>query len=242
VPSSTRYLDFDSHRLAYRVSGGGPALVVISQYWRKDVEVHTRLLGDHWQLFHITPVGYGLSDRVPGYAGEALPEQVLAVLDHHGVERFAIWGYSAGGAMAACVARATTRAAGFVCGGFSLFDQFTPGTLRQLDRRLHPDHASRSLWWWVNSFDWTREVQDMSCPCLLYWGSDDRQMAKKLRRRQIQLLPSDVHFVEFAGLDHGACATRESLEEPVVPTIEHWLANHVVPRLVSRADSTVADR
>lgn len=216
--------------------------MVISQYWRREIEIHTRLLGGRWQLFHITPIGYGLSDRVPGYAGEALHEQVLAVLDRHGVERFAIWGYSAGGAMAACVARATKRAAGLVCGGFGLFDQFTPGALRQLDRRLDPDHASRSLWWWVNCFDWASEVENM-CPCLLYWGSNDRQFAKKLRRSQRKICSSsDVDFVEFPGLDHGACATRESLEELVVPTIEPWLAARVVPGLASQPGSAVAGR
>src|SRR6185437_12348879 len=101
--------------------------------------------------------------------------QVLAVLDRHQIDRFTIWGYSAGGAMAAYVARATPRAAALVCGGFSLFDRFTSGTLQRLDRRLPPDHASRTLWWWVNSVDWTGEISAASFPCLLYWGSRDRQ-------------------------------------------------------------------
>lgn len=219
-------LDFDGHRLAYRVCGRGPAVVIVSQYWREDDEVHVRLLSDRWQLFHVTPVGYGKSARVPGYAGQALCDQVVAVLDRHEVSRCAIWGYSAGGAMAACVARATARVSALVCGGFSLFDPLTPGSLRQLDRRLRPDHASRSLWWWVNAFDWGREVAGMSCPCLFYWGSDDRQMARKLRRAQAQLTPGDVEFVEFAGFDHAACNTREALREHVVPTVAGWLSSH----------------
>jgi pimeloyl-ACP methyl ester carboxylesterase len=227
VSRATHSLDFDGHRLTYRASGRGPALVVVSQYWRREDEVRVRLLSDCWQLFEITPVGYGQSDRVPSYAAEALPDQVLAVLDRHEVARFAIWGYSAGGAMVACVARATPRAVALVCGGFSLFDPLTPGMLRQLDRRLPPDHPSRSLWWWLNAFDWNSEVRAMSCPCLLYWGSDDRQMAGKLRRAQTRLHLQNVDFAEFAGLDHAACNTCDALSERVVPAVDKWLARRV---------------
>jgi hypothetical protein len=53
--------------------------------------------------------------------------------------------YSAGGAMALCIAQSTRRAVGVVTGGFSPSPP-TPGVLRQLDRRLDPDHPSRSLW------------------------------------------------------------------------------------------------
>jgi pimeloyl-ACP methyl ester carboxylesterase len=227
VDLATRTVDFDGHRLAYRVNGRGPALVIVSQYWRSEDEVHVRLLGDRWAVFHITPVGYGKSDRVPGYAGEALAPQVLAVLDDHGIDRFVVWGYSAGGAMAACVARATTRVAAMICGGFALFDHFTPATMRQLDRRLRPNHASRSLWPWVNAFEWTDEVGSMSCACLVYWGSEDRQMAAKLRRSQGQLALQHVDFVEFVGPDHGACNSRETLESTVVPAIKSWLTRRV---------------
>jgi pimeloyl-ACP methyl ester carboxylesterase len=227
VRTATHCVDFDGHQLAYRVNGRGPALVIISQYWQKLHEVQIRLLSDTWQLFHITPVGYGQSDRVPGYAGEALADQVLAVLDRHRVDRFAIWGYSAGGAMAACVARATPRTTGLICGGYSLFDPLTPGTLRQLERRLHPNHASRSLWSWVNSFDWNCEIHAMSAPCLLYWGSSDRQMATKLRQAQLRSLLKDIDFVEFVGLDHAACNTSEALDERVVPMLQEWLSRRL---------------
>jgi hypothetical protein len=64
-------IEFDGHRLAYRTSGLGPALVIVSQYWRKQDEIQVRLLSDRRQLFHITPVGYGQSDRVAGYAEAA---------------------------------------------------------------------------------------------------------------------------------------------------------------------------
>ncbi len=220
--TSHHQLDFDGHQLTYRVSGRGPALVLLSLYRRSADMIQARLLSDRFQVFQIAPLGFGYSDRVPGYTGERLPEQILAVLDNHDVDRFAVWGYSKGGAMTLSIARATPRAAALVCGGYTP-NFLTPGILRQLDRRLAPDHPSRSLWWWHNGFDWNDEVGKMSCARLFYWGGEDRQMAKHLRRTSNQLALQDADFIEFPDLDHGDCNTPESLEHPVVPAVADWL-------------------
>lgn len=228
MSSETLHLDFDDHRLAYRVSGHGSALVVLNLYRRQPDMVQARMLSGHWQVFQICPLGYGYSERVPGFAGEMLSDQILAVLDRHDVDRFVVWGYSAGGAMALCIARATPRAAGLVCGGLSPHTP-TPGVMRQLDRRLHPDHPSRSLWWWFKSFDWSDVLSGMSCARLFYWGSEDRQMAKRLRHARDQLPLQEVDFVEFPGFDHGRCSTPAALENPVVPTVADWISQRLGP-------------
>jgi pimeloyl-ACP methyl ester carboxylesterase len=222
----TRYLDFDGHRLAYRVAGEGPALVVLQLYRRREAAVQLRRLSDAWTVFEVSPLGYGRSDRVPGHAGERLAGQVLAVLDEHGVDRFIVWGYSKGGAMAACIARATPRAAALICGGFALFDRMTDATMRQLDRRLRPNHPSRSLWPWVRQFDWAEELRAMPCPRLLYWGSEDRQMGKRLRRSRERLDAQGTDFLELPGLDHGAF-TQEVASEVVIPAVVDWVAQRV---------------
>lgn len=85
-----RYIQFDGHRLAYRVSGQGPTLVVLSLYRRREDMMQARVLSDTYQVFQVAPLGYGYSNRVPGYTGERLAEQVLQVLDHHGVDRFVV--------------------------------------------------------------------------------------------------------------------------------------------------------
>jgi pimeloyl-ACP methyl ester carboxylesterase len=220
--SETHHVEFDGHRVAYRVAGDGPAVVVLHLYRRREDRIHLRLFSDRWQVFEVAPLGYGRSDRVPGYSGEALPDQILTVLDHHDVDRFIIWGDSAGGAMAACIARGTPRTAGLVCGSLSLFDFPTDGMMRQMDRRVPPDDASRSLWPWVKRYDWDEELRAMTCPRLLYWGSEDRQMAKKLRRARKRLTLQDVDFVEFAGLDHGAFID-EVLADVVFPAVTSWV-------------------
>jgi pimeloyl-ACP methyl ester carboxylesterase len=222
VASESHQVEFDGHRLVYRVSGQGPALVVLNLYRRRADMVHARLLSPRWRVFQVFPLGYGYSERVPGFSGERLVEQVLAVLDRHDVNRFVVWGYSKGGAMGLSIARATTRVAGLVCGGFWP-GLVTPGLVRQLDRRLSPDHPSRSLWWWFKDFDWSDELSRMSCARLLYWGGQDRQMAQRLRRTREQLTLQDVDFIEFPGLDHGACGSPEAAESVVVPEVATWL-------------------
>jgi pimeloyl-ACP methyl ester carboxylesterase len=227
--SDPQYIDFDGHRVAYRVAGGGPALVVLHLYRRKEPLIHLRVLSDVWQVFEISPLGYGRSDRVPGYAGEFLVDQVLAVLDHHRVQDFVVWGYSKGGAMASCIARATPRAAALVCGGYSQLDFLTDGVMRRLDRRLRADHPSRSLWPWVQSFDWREELTALSRPALFYWGSDDRQMARGLRRARELLWPPGIEFLEFAGLDHGSF-DESALGHLVIPAVREWIERAAGPR------------
>lgn len=232
--TETRHLDFDGHRLAYRATGEGPALVVMSLYRRREDVVQCQVLSDRWRVFQIQPLGYGYSERVPGYAGEALADQVLAVLDHHRVDRFVVWGYSQGGAMAACVARATPRTAGLVCGAFSILDHPSDAQMRRMDRRLPPDAASRSLWAWVRRFNWAEELRTMPCPSLLYWGSEDRH-AKGLRRARALLGGQDlfggqeVEFVEYEGLGHEAGGEPQFLADAVIPMVVDWTARRLGP-------------
>jgi pimeloyl-ACP methyl ester carboxylesterase len=232
--AETRHLAFDGHGLAYRVTGEGPALVVLNLYRRRDDMVQAQALSDAWQVFQVFPLGYGYSERVPGYAGEALANQVIAVLDHHGAGRFVVWGYSQGGAMAACIARGTRRAAGLVCGAYSILDHPTEAGMRQMDRRMPPDHPSRTLWAWVRRFNWAEELRTLHCPSLLYWGSEDPHAPGLRRARALldgpTLLPGqDVAFVEYVGLGHEAGGDPQFLADTVIPMVKEWTDRKVGP-------------
>jgi hypothetical protein len=67
----------------------------------------------------------------------------------------------------------------------------------------------------------------MSSARLFYWGSEDRQMAKRLRRLSEHLMLQDVDFLEFPGFDHRACNAPEALQSLVVPAFAQWVS----PRL-----------
>ena len=228
VLTETRCLLFDGHRLTYRVSGEGPALVVLALYRRREDVIQARVLSDRWQVFQIHPLGYGYSERVSGYAGEALVDQVVAVLDHAGVDRFVVWGISAGGAMAASIARGTPRTAGLVCGAYSVLDHPSDAQMRQMDRRMPPDHPSQTLWAWVRRFDWAEEFRTLACPGLFYWGSDDKH-GKGLRQARDLLGGSAHEFVEYPGLGHEAGGDPDFLADTVIPMVVDWTARRLGP-------------
>lgn len=223
-------VDFDGHRLAYRVTGRGPALVVLNGYRRRQDLPQLRLLRASWQVFQIDPLGYGYSDRVPGYAGETLTGQVLAVLDCHDVDRFIIWGYSQRAGMAACVGQATPRTAGVVAGGMALLDSPTAAELRRGERVLRADHPSRAFWRWWSQFDWAAELAAMHFPMLVYFGGDDLgTQGRRLRRARKRLEACGVDVVEFEGLDHQTCGfdDEESMSDRITPTVVDWVGHRV---------------
>ena len=71
----------------------------------------------------------------------------------------------------------------------------------------------------------------MSAARLFYWGSEDRQMAKGLRRSRDRptLLGQDVDHIEFSGLDHAGCNEPEALGHRVVPAVADWVARRLGP-------------
>jgi pimeloyl-ACP methyl ester carboxylesterase len=232
MTTQSHWIEFDGHRLAYRVAGSGPALVVLNGYRRRADLVQMRVLSDRWRVFQIDPIGYGYSDRVPGYADEALTGHVLSVLDRYDVDRFIIWGYSQRGAMAACIARSTTRAAAMVSGGFVIIGSPTPGQVRRLERELRPGDPSRPFWRYFVSFDWEAELAAMRPPKLVYCGTEDNgDQGRRIRRHRERLEDLGVDVLMFEGLDHLTCGygVDDSLAQidMVIPAIVTWIERRV---------------
>ncbi len=69
----------------------------------------------------------------------------------------------------------------------------------------------------------------MPSPRLLYWGREDRQMAKRLRRAREQLTLQDIDFIEFPGLDHPACNDGEALQRQIIPAVSDWASQRIGP-------------
>ncbi len=181
-------------------------------------------LRDRYRVFQIFPLGFGRSDRPKPPRPETLPDQILAVLDEHDVERFVVWGYSQCAAFAACVARATPRVAGLVCGGLAP-GAISPAVLRRLDRMLPEGHQSRPFWRLFASVDWVAELAEMRFPRLLYFGSHDRQMAAAMRRARDVLEPHGVDFLELDGLGHAI--DDATLSTVVVPSVADWIDRRI---------------
>ncbi len=120
----------DGNRIAYDRTGSGPALLLLHggaqsrQSWRT-VGYVDRLKSD-FSIVAMDLRGHGESSRphdVDAYAIERHCEDILAVADHAGVERFILWGYSLGANIGRYLAARSDRVARFVMVGIP----FGPG-------------------------------------------------------------------------------------------------------------------
>jgi pimeloyl-ACP methyl ester carboxylesterase len=213
----SRGATYDGHRVWYRVAGSGPAMVLIRQ---NRVPANDRQLGlftDRFTVFQVTPIGFGASERPAGYRpAEGIAPHILAAVDQEGIDRFAVWGYSQGGAMAAVVANSSSRAVAMISGGNPLVGVPTPGTLRRLDKEPRLPVGAHAFWHWYAGHDWDRELTAMDCTKIIYFGSDDKPV---FRRKREQLIACGVDVHEFAGLDHRSCNDGPDFELRVVPTV-----------------------
>jgi pimeloyl-ACP methyl ester carboxylesterase len=218
---------FAGHDISYRVAGRGPAVVLVKPHRRPKDYPQLRILPDRYLTVQIEPLGFGASDRPREYPEAGLHEQIHAVLDQEMVDRFVIWGYSRGGAMAATVAQASPRVAAMVAGGFSLVTMPTDGQMARMDREQRVPVADRTLWHRYKRYDWLAELVGMRCPRLLYVGGDDRTFARGVRRTHGPLTAGGVTVIEFAGLDHQTGNEEPALSSRIVPTVIDWLTNTV---------------
>jgi pimeloyl-ACP methyl ester carboxylesterase len=225
-PRSGR-VPFAGHDISYRVAGRGPALVLVKPHRYPKDYLQLRLLADRYQVIQVEPLGFGASDRPHRLPGAGLHEQVLAVVDREAVDRFVVWGYSQGGAMAAAVARASPRVVAMVAGGFSLATQPTAAWVDRMDRQQRVPNAARTFWRQFKRFDWVAELAAMGCPSLLYVGGEDRVQAGGLRRTRASLADAGAIVVEFDGLDHRTCDREPAMSTRIVPTVVDWLNNTV---------------
>jgi pimeloyl-ACP methyl ester carboxylesterase len=218
--------EISGHRIAYRVAGQGPALVVLNNARVRTAYLTLlHLLSDHFRVIQIDPLGTGASDRPRDYPYGGVHDHVLAVIDQEEVETFAVWGYSKPGAMAATVAQATSRVAALIVGGFSLVRGGpSDARLARMDREQRVPAMDRAFWHWLKRFDWLDELAAMPCPKLVYFGSEDRTQGPGIRRSRAALTERGVTVIELDGLDHATCMAEPALSTLVRPTIVDWLA------------------
>jgi pimeloyl-ACP methyl ester carboxylesterase len=205
------------------MAGDGPAVVLVKPHRLPREYPHLRLLSGAFRTIQIDPLGFGASDRPREHPRVVLHEQVLSVLDHEGVERFVVWGYSQGAAMSAAVGKASDRVAAMICGGYPLVGQPTAAWMGRMDRDLLGTAASRAFWHWYKRFDWLEELSALPCPRLLYVGGDDRTFAPAVRRTREPLVKCGVTVIEFDGLDHRSCNDEPAVSDRIVPTVMSWL-------------------
>jgi pimeloyl-ACP methyl ester carboxylesterase len=203
------YVSVDGARVAYRVSGDGPALVLMANNRRPLDFPATAELSQRFRVVQIHPIGFGASDRPDDYDFGSIGEQVLAVLDHEGIDQFRVWGFSQTAAMAAIAARSTTRANALVMGGFTPIGALTDGEMRRLEREPRLPRPPLEFWRSYRAYDWHHELRCFSGTKVASIGSADRAI-RRLRRLRPVLEGIGFTYLEFDGLDHAACGLGDS--------------------------------
>jgi pimeloyl-ACP methyl ester carboxylesterase len=223
-----QYVVLRGVRIAYRASGAGPALVLMKNNRRPPDYPVADLLSERFRVLQIHPVGFGASDRPEGYDFGSIGEQVLAVLDHEGIDRFAVWGFSQPAAMSAVAARSTGRAAALVMGGFPPIGSPTDGEMRRMAREPRLPRPPLEFWRHYRSYDWHHELRCFSGAKVVYMGTADPAI-RRLRRLRPVLEGIGFAYLEFDGLTHATCG----LGDPSASG--RRVARAVVDCLVSRA-------
>jgi pimeloyl-ACP methyl ester carboxylesterase len=184
-------------------------------------------LSERFCVVQIHPVGFGASDRPGEYDFGSIGEQVLTVLDHEGIDRFAVWGFSQTGAMAALVAHQTARAAALVMGGRPPIGSPTDAEMRRLEREPRLPRPNLEFWRAYRAVDWHQALRTLAAPTLVYIGTEDKAI-RRVRRLRPVLEGIGCGYLEFDGLDHRAAGLDDPSDQQVVQAVADWLDSSVV--------------
>jgi pimeloyl-ACP methyl ester carboxylesterase len=229
----------DGTRIAYERCGAGPVLILLHgggsrrQEWRDAGYVER--LQDNFTVVTIDLRGHGESDQPTepaDYAIDKMVQDVLAVADACGSERFTIWGFSFGSRVGRYIASHSERVAKIVLMGATLgvgisdefrreiaeFCQHWPpilqaqregaldlDSLSQDDREfLQRFNVAAMMAWGQAMLDWPAvEPIDFLCPALWLVGSEDRMAMISAKAYESSLRGSKIQLQIVEGLNHG---------------------------------------
>jgi len=228
----------DGTRIAYDRSGAGPAILLLHGGGGSRLEWHqagyVNRLQQHFTVVTLDLRGHGESD-LPGdpsaYAVEKLEQDILAVADACGIERFILWGMSYGGKVGRYLAVHSARVIKFIMLGTPLglgvsgeplqaaidFCAYWPpiiqalqegtldqATLSQADREMLGALHVPAMTGWVRAMlDWPAVTPaDFRCPTLYLLGSEDQHAMQSLREYETSIPGSQLQAQVVVGLDH----------------------------------------
>jgi len=228
----------DGTRVAYDRSGTGPAIVLLHgggstrQEWHE--AGYVRRLRDNFTVITVDLRGHGesgLPTDPADYTTHKMGQDILAVADACGVERFIIWGMSYGGNVSRYLAVQSERVAKLILMGTPLglgvsgelcqdaidfCAHWPPIVQAQRDGTLDLDALSQDdqdflrrfnvpvmLAWVRAMLDWPAvEPADFRCPTLWLVGSEDRHAMASIKAYEESLTGSRVRVHIVDGLDH----------------------------------------
>jgi len=230
----------DGLELRYEVLGGsGPALLLpqLNFSWPDYVDLSP--FTERFTVITASPRGFAASTRldadIPYQVGD-LADDLIAVMQAVGFDRFVVLGYSFTGAIAPWLAQLTGKADAVVSGGFPIVGDYAflyPEIQRQSDAaRSDPaawarvdahfdNRAALAFYRELSELPPDSLVSDLPCPLFAFWGDQDeemgpggtKQLASGLDRHGLQ-------HASFPGYDHDGMLNHI---DDAVPTVLAWL-------------------
>jgi pimeloyl-ACP methyl ester carboxylesterase len=213
-------VDVSGGTVSFAAVGTGPGLLLpwLNFPWLDTPWVDA--LAQHFTVVVAAPRGYAHSSRLPAsatYSVEMLHDDLLAITDRAGVDRFSMLGYSLSGAVAAWLATVEDRVERVVAGGFPLLGPYA-SVLEGARRDAAASTAAPPLDW---GFDHRAAlafyahlgtlpdgalVERRRATLGAYWGSNDEVLARfgGLTLLEGGLRQRGVPFRVLDGLDHTA--------------------------------------
>ncbi|WP_371405235.1 alpha/beta hydrolase [Kribbella sp. NBC_00662] len=222
------YAERAGARIAYRASGSGPAVVLIKNNRRPPDLPIADWLAQRFRVLQIHPVGFGASDRPDEYDFGSIGDQVLTVLDHQGIDQFAVWGFSQPACMSAMAARSTDRATALVMGGVPPIGFPTEAEMGRMEREPRLPRPALEFWRSYRAHDWHHELRLYSGAKVAYLGTADPAI-RRFRRLKPVLEGIGFTYLEFDGLTHSTCGLGDASADG------RRVARTVVDSLISRS-------
>jgi pimeloyl-ACP methyl ester carboxylesterase len=231
----------DGLELRYEVHGrSGPALLLphLQFSWPDYLDLSPFV--ERFTVIIASPRGFAGSSRLDAdapYRVGDMADDLIAVLQAVGYERFSVLGYSFTGAFAPWIARLSGRVDAVVSGGFPILGDYAY-LYEDIQRRTEAARSDPAAWAYVDSrFDsraalaFYRElselpadalVADLRCPLLAFWGDEDEEIALGGGTQQLAsgLDRHGLQHVSFPGHDHEGMLTH--IDE-AVPSVLAWL-------------------
>jgi fermentation-respiration switch protein FrsA (DUF1100 family) len=223
-PPTTRTLvSADGTRIAYDVSGSGPAVILLHgggqsrRVWHDAGYVGR--LASAFTVITIDIRGNGDSDKPTSkasYAIERLIEDVLAVADAAGAKRFGLWGFSYGANIGRYVGVRSDQVTSMVYIGIPFGPAADPMFRDIILKRLQDGTAPPVVAAWTSALlDYPPvEPADMRCPTLWIVGTKNTAAMESTKQYEDKLRGTRVQLIRLEGLTHPEELDRIDLTFP----------------------------
>lgn len=219
----------DGATVAFDIHGDGPNKIVLLFQHQSWVDWGYVGAFPEFTFLIVDPRGHGESsffDDRGMYGLWKVTEDVLAAVDAAGFHEFTAWGFSQGAARVGALAVKSNRVKALICGGYTMLDM-SPDQ-KHFDHMEEEAAKGKGSYQDGAPFDWAESIvlfedtrawnsdedlKTLTCPRLLYFGSDD-VFGEAIKVRIPRLEACGFEVVELPGLDHQTAMSRIDLVAP----------------------------